>query len=212
MATEGRNKELDRHILGIKSLISSPVLKDLSELTGNIGVGLIDEHTRNGKFYGGEYANRPYSTVDLPVFFFGNFEVVEKTGNIRVNGREGPSNVLLKLDKDFYWRKAKSTGKATAYLKNGYAGWLKKTRPGKNLQEPDLTYSGAMLRNLTYSVTVTSERSQIEFYVRPPEDLKAYYTHIKRNWLGFFEKEINKIIERASQFIGEDAVKRLHGK
>lgn len=209
---EGKNREIEKHVLGIKSLISNPQLKQLSELTGNIGVGLIDKHVRDGEFYGGDYANRPYSTVDLPLFFFGSYKVVEGSGNIKLTADEGPSNVLLKEEEDFYWRKSQSTGKSTPYMRDGYANWLRKTRPGKSTSKVDLTYNGDMLRNLTFSITISSDQSQIEFYVRPPEDEKAYYTHIKRHWLGFFEHELTKIIERASEFIGEETVKRLHGK
>lgn len=203
--------KLDKHILGIKSLISNPQLRKLSKLTGNIGVTMIDEHTRAGDYYGGEYQNRPYSSVDLPVFFFGDFKIVERTGNIRVNARVGPSNILLKLDEDFYWRTTQQ-GNSTAYLRDGYAGWLRKTRPGKGTQTVDHTYTGSMLRNLTFTITVQTNQSTIEWYVRPPDDEKAYYTHIRRHWLGFFDREITKIMERAQKFIGDDAVRMLHNK
>jgi len=191
-------QDLRKHIIGIKGLIGNPELEYLSKQTAEMGQTMIDLHNTQGHYYGGEYAEKGYSTANLPVFFFGDFTVVEKTGNIRVNApKMNLSNVLIKKE-DIDWYTT-NEGKRTAYVKGGYRTWLKYTRSGKNLNKVDHQFTGAMLRNLTHELVIHTKGSEIRWFVRSPHDKKAYYTHIRRNWLGFFDKEIDRLLDMAKQ-------------
>ena len=195
------SEKLRRHVIGLRGLIGNPQLLNLSRKTGDMGQALIETHVADGRFLGGRYAEKGYSTFDLPVFFFGEFEYIERTGNIRISNPETrQSNVLIKAD-DIRWITTRE-GKRYAYVKGGYATWLRKTRPGKNLNKVNLQYNGDMMRAFTYTVSVHTNGAEVHWYVRPPQDRKAAFTHRQREWLGFFPDELDAIIEMARTEFG----------
>lgn len=195
------NARLGKHILGIKQLIDNPDLRGLSEETGKLGQRFMDMHNVQGNYLGGEYQNRGYSTATLPLFFFGDATLVERSGNMRLSAPEfNLSNLLIKKQ-DIDWHTTRE-GKKMAYLKGGYSTFLRYARPGKNLSKVDHTFTGAMLRNLTYDMIFQQNGATITWYVRPPHDRKAAFTHAKREWLGLFSSEIEEIAQMASEKFG----------
>lgn len=198
---EKSTKRLQHHILGIKQLISNPDLRGLSEDTGIMGQALIYQHNIDGNYMGGAYENRKYSTSNLPIFFFGEATLVERTGNLRLSNPElNISNVLIKKE-DIFWTKD-SQGNNIAWLQGGYAKFLKYARPGKNLNKVDHQFTGAMLRNLTFDLNFTQNGSEVRWYVRSPHADKAGWTHRRREWMGFFQKEIDQIAQMAAKKFG----------
>lgn len=201
MSFEDSNKKLRKHIFGIKQLISNPDLRQLLKDTQVLGTRYIDSHNTEGRYLGGEYANRGYSTTTLPMFFFGDATLVERTGNIRLNNpKMNVSNVLIKKQ-DIEWYTS-NEGKRMAYLRGGYATFLKYTRPGKSRTKVDHTFTGAMLRNLTSDLVFHQQGGQVTWYVRPPHDRKAAFTNAKREWMGLFRDEIDEIAKMASRNFG----------
>lgn len=206
-----QNAVLNRHILGIKQLVSNPDLRGLTEETGLMGQRFIEMHNIEGRYLGGDYAAKGYSTTTLPLFFFGDATLVERTGNMRVNApRFNLSNVLIKKE-DIDWHTSR-TGKKVAKLVGGYATWLRYTRPGKNLGKVDHTFTGGMLRNLTHEMIFQTNASEVRWYVRPPHDAKAAYTNAKREWMGLFREEIREIAKMAANKYGLIIVDNLSVK
>lgn len=198
--SEKKNKEslerLRRHRLGIRSLIDAPQLKTLAEKTGTMGQGFIEMHNVQGRFLGGDYASKGYSETTLPVFFFGDWTLIERTGNIRITNPEmNVSDVLIRKE-DIIWTTSQD-GRKRAWVRGGYRTWLKATRPGKNLSRVDHTFTGAMLRAFTHEIIFRTDSAQIRWYVRSPQDKKAFYTNQKRRWMGLFNDEIDQIVEMA---------------
>lgn len=193
--------KLSKHRFSLTKLIQNPDLKGLLEEAGRKGEALIQMHNIEGRYLSGDYMNKGYSTKTLPVFYFGSATLVERTGNLKLSSPEkNISNIIIKKD-DIEWRKSKE-GNSVAYLRGGYATFLKYTRPGKNLSKVDHTFTGQMLAALTHDVTIHSDGGTVEFFVRPPHDDKAYYTNLKREWMGFFDEEIQMIAEMASEGYG----------
>lgn len=198
---EEANKKLGRHILGIKQLISNPDLRGLVEDTGIMGQRFIEMHNIDSNYLGGDYATKGYSRTTLPMFFFGEGTLVERTGNMRLNAAQhNISNLLIKKE-DIFWTTTRE-GKKRAWLQGGYATFLKYARPGKNLNKVDHTFTGAMLRNLTHDMIFMTNGAEVRWYVRPPHDAKAAFTNAKREWMGLFREEIEDIARMASERFG----------
>lgn len=201
MSFEESNEKLRKHIFGIKQLISNPDLTQLLKDTQMLGTRYIDSHNTEARYLGGEYAHKGYSQVTLPMFFFGDATLVERTGNMRLNNpRMNVSNVLIKKH-DIQWATS-ADGKKLAYLKGGYSTFLKYTRPGKSRHKVDHTFTGAMLRNLTSDLVFHRNGGEVTWYVRPPHDRKAAFTNAKREWMGLFRDEIDEIAKMASNSFG----------
>lgn len=201
MSFEDSQNRLRKHILGIKNLVSNSELVGLVAETGIVGQAMIDAHNTEGRYLGGDYANKGYSTTTLPLFFFGDFTLVERTGNVRLSNPELQIGGLLIRKEDIQWTTSNS-GRKVAWLKGGYAKFLKYSRPGKSINKVDHTFSGAMLRNLTHDTTIETHSATVRWYVRSPHDKKAYYTNLRRRWLGFFEEELDMIKQMAANQYG----------
>lgn len=201
MSFEKGNKKLKRHILSIRQLISNPDLRGLAEETGAMGEAFLQMHNIQSKFLGGEYANKPYSRTNLPLFFFGEAVLVERTGNMRLSNPELQITNLLIRAQDIDWFTTRE-GKKMPFLKGGYSTFLKYARPGKNLNKVNHEFSGAMLRNLTHDMVFETNGATIRWYVRPPHDRKAYYTNLQREWMGFFQEEVDQIAQMAARKFG----------
>lgn len=201
MSFEDSTKKLRKHRFGIKEMLSNPELRELSEETGKLGHRMMLDHNLQGNYLGGDYANKPYSTTNLPLFFFGNATLVERTGNVRLSAPEMNIGSLLIKREDIYWS-TDSQGNKMMWLRGGYATFLKYARPGKNLEKVDHQFTGQMLNAFTYDITFTTKGSEIRWYVRPPHDAKAAYTNAKRQWMGFFDEELEQVAEMASQKFG----------
>lgn len=194
-------KKLSNHRFQLTKLIQNPDLKGLLEESGAKGESLIQMHNLQGRYLSGDYMNKGYSTTTLPVFYFGSATLVERTGNLKLSSPEkNISNIIIKKD-DIEWKKSKE-GKKVAYLRGGYATFLKYTRPGKNLSKVDHTFTGQMLNALTHDIAINSDGGSVEFYVRSPHEDKAYYTNLRREWMGFFDDEIQMLAEMASEGYG----------
>lgn len=205
---EKSSERLRKHTFGLKSLIDNPQLRRLLNKSGALGQTLIEMHNIQGRYLGGKFANRGYSTKDLPVFFFGQGIYNPENKTITLNApRFNINNILISSDK-LRWITTQD-GRRTAILKGGYSQFLRLTRPGKNLSKVDHTFTGGMLRNLTFDFTITTKSGQVRFFVRPPHDDKARWTHNKRQWMGFFEDDIRKVREMAIDEFGLILVEEL---
>lgn len=200
------NARLQKNIIALDGLAKEADLKGLVEDTGLRGEEMIDSHNREGKYFGGAYRDRPYSRTDLPLFFIGSFDRAPN-GDYNVKSPRQNSSARIRSN-DVRWTTS-STGRKTAWLRGGYSTWLRYTRPGKSLNKVDHQYTGAMLRNLTHDTRITPNRASIRWYVRSPHDKKAYYTHLRRNWMGLTEDEIQDIKTFAAREYGARIVDRL---
>lgn len=201
MSNQEADKKLNKHILNLKTLIDMDGLRQLSTQTGFMGEMFIRSHSEDAKYLGGTHQHRGYSTTALPIFFFGASNYVPKTQNVRLNAPKfNISNLLIKKE-DVFWIKRKD-GSSVAYLKDGYSTFLKYARPGKNLNKVDHTFTGQMLNALTHDFTITTKKAEIRFFVRSPHHEKAYYTNLIRQWMGFFDEEIDQIKKMASDKYG----------
>jgi len=198
MSNEDFISKVERQAAAIKGLIDFSELTDLGKKAGEMGVKAMNAHTLQGRFKGGEKAAEPYSTSDLPMFFFGEWRYIQRTGNIRINNPAARQTNRLIEKKDVRWVTTRA-GKRLPIMKGGYATWLKYTRPGKDLSKVDLTYTGDMLRNLTYQTVAKEGIIEVTFFVRPPHDRKAWYTHRLRNWLTLFDDEADHINRTLSE-------------
>lgn len=197
MSFEESSKKLRKHILGLKQLVSNPDLRGLVKRTGQMGQQFIEMHNTDAKYLGGDYATKGYSKTTLPLFFFGQFTLVERTGNVRLNNAELQVTSMLIRKEDIFWSTTQE-GKKIAWLQGGYSTFLRYARPGKNLDKVDHQYSGDMLRALTHELTFFENGAQVRWYVRSPQERKALWTHNKREWMGFFRKEIEAIKKMAA--------------
>lgn len=204
---EGSQK-LRNHILGLRQLLDGPDLRGLLKETGNMGEQFMQFHNIEGNYLGGAYADRPYSTTTLPLFFFGKISIDENSGDAFLTDTETLTTNLRIPSSEIFWR-SKGDGSKMAYLRGGYATWLRYKRPGKNLQKPDHSLTGGMLRNLTFDMTFEHKVATVRWYVRPPHDQKAWWTHRRREWLGLFRSEVDQIARMASEKFGVEVFDML---
>lgn len=198
MSFEDSSAKLDKHILGIKQLINNPDLSGLIKRTGEMGQQFIEMHNIEANYLGGDYATKGYSSTTLPLFFFGQFTLVERTGNIRLTNEELQVTNMLIRKEHIHWTTTKE-GKRMAWLQGGYRTFLRHARPGKNLDKVDHQFSGDMLRALTHEIRFFENGAEVRWYVRSPQERKALWTHNKRNWMGLFREEIDQIKQMASR-------------
>lgn len=200
---------LREHTQRIRGLAKDTPIASVMRYAGLAAQEMIESHNRRGEYFGGDYADRPYSTRDLPLFFFGKFHVPRTPdGTYTVNSQKtNVYGVQIEQD-DVYWRST-TFGRKRAYLKGGYAKWLQYTRPGKSLTRVNHQYTGMMLRNLNQDVMTTPTRGTVTIYVRSPHDRKAFYTHKRRNWMGLTRREADILSQRVAQRYGAEVFDSL---
>lgn len=165
-------------------------LKNSADVAGKRAKFFVDQHARKGQFRGGDLAQKGYSTKWIPAFFLGTL-TSNQNGSINVK-HYFTSGVLPK--QDIEWR----TGlKKTAYYTKGYKGWRELT--GRNTSKVDLTFSGEMLRNLTYQTKVSGGILTVQVFVKAPYNDRMSFTNARREWVYLSQQEIKTISDELAR-------------
>ena len=162
-----------------------------------MGLKIIDDRTRSGKFLGGTHADKGYSEKWLPLWFLKNGKISRSGTSGRLQYKIGSKAVPRSA---IAWR-GKTGGKPTAYLVGGYKKYRSLT--GRKTDKVNLDYSGRMLRALDARVYTSgkSYKNSVLFYVRKPQDKIAEYNQAKREFVGFSAPELGRMESKVKEFV-----------
>lgn len=187
--------EIHRELMN-NAFDSKALAQAMRENAGPMAVAMIDTRTRKGEFLGGPDANKGYSTNPIASWKLGKLSRGSSGTYILRSDTMNTSAMTQGGDLKWYTKE----GKRGALFMGGYRRWRELT--GRGTGFVNLTFTGAMLRALTYAVKVLSGSSAAtEIFVNTPQAEKAAYTDARRNWIGLNAQEEAKILKNTLGYI-----------